>query len=329
MKYHYVVLVLQCVMAALLSTGCTSFRSTIVNRLSNDSLRPQSETRTARGVPVKLKVPTHMEVRIVETYFLGSLPGQKVQTTSIADQQYKAKAVYDVSNGANLTVSELDKAAVDIKLNTETKTTPAIPTMFQPGKERGNRVLNVQTNLIYTDKVFTVDFPRSLAGTLSLTSDDGDGITFDQEQYFASIRGSYSEETLSTINSILEGQITQGVGTSAAGRTVEMDGAKFKPLTRVVAFDRFDISECGWEARMQAFVEQHLGACNPPCEANACPENSYPMGFQSGQLADEIVSPPALPSVIIDQTTGAANADGDGNALSVESYFGELNEPSS
>lgn len=267
------------------ASGCTSFRSTIMNRYSNDVLRPQSETRTARGVPVKLKVPTHMEVKIVETYYLGTVTGEPKKTLALTDKKLRIPAKYDLANPDFVKPTPPSGALTDVEYSIETKT-PEVPAMFRPGIEKGQRVLNVETNLVYTDKVFTVDFPRPFAGTLSLTADGTDGITFDAEQYFATIRGSYKEETLSTINSILGDQLTPGQSTSAAGETVEVDSGKYKKLTRVVAFDRFDINECNWEEQMQAFVEQHLGACNPPCSATVCPES-------------EFVAPPVHSEIII------------------------------
>ncbi len=274
-----------CVIISLVAaTGCTSFRSTIMNRYSNDVLRPQAETRTARGVPVKLKVPTHMEVKIVETYFLGTVEGKaQPAELQLKDDTVEIKSKYDISS-PEFVAPEQPSGNVEGKVNYQiTKpAVPSIPTMFRPGIEKGLRVLNVETKLIYTEKVFTVDFPRPFAGTLSLLDGEGDGVTFDSEQYFAKIRGEYKEETLSTINSILGSEATAGLLTSASGEMVEVEDSKFKKLTRVVAFDRFDINECHWEEQMQAFVEHHLGACNPPCAPGICPNTEYsaPMPVQ-------------------------------------------------
>ena len=223
----------------LIGSGCTSFRSTIVNRTSDDSLRPQCGTRTTCGVPVKLKVPSHMEVKIVETFFLH-------KSTS--------------SDGSG------DPEIYGLRAKTD------------PKAEKGDqRILNVVTELIYTDKVFTVDFPRPFAGTLSLTSSGKDGINFDSEQYFSSIRGSYKEKTIETVSSIVGG--LAGQGTSAINYDV-LNNDKYRKLTRVVAFDRFDINECGWEGKMHLFINQHLGHCNQPCGVvncvNCSPEESAP-----------------------------------------------------
>lgn len=52
----------------LLASGCTSMRSTALTRLDDGSLYSDLE-RPAKGVPLALKVPTHLEVEIVETFF--------------------------------------------------------------------------------------------------------------------------------------------------------------------------------------------------------------------------------------------------------------------
>jgi hypothetical protein len=54
---------------ALLSGGCVSYRSTIMSRTPDDRMHRNSNQCT-RGVPVTLKIPTHMDVRIEEEYFI-------------------------------------------------------------------------------------------------------------------------------------------------------------------------------------------------------------------------------------------------------------------
>lgn len=257
------------------ANGCTSFRSTIANRLSNDTIRPQCETRTTRGVPVKLKVPTHVDVRIVETYFMG--PGPSVRTQAPAKltgaDDIKIPVDYSVNSDHTVTLTpKTDQATpnpaeFDIEIEAAVESSPTV--MHRPGSHQGFRILNVETEPIYTDKVFTVDFPRPIAGTLSLTTGGdakSEGITFDESQYFNSIRGSYKEETLQTINEILSPSTASGTSTSSGNTVVTLDKTDhYTELKRVVAFERFDISECGWEQRMQAFVDLHITHCNPPC----------------------------------------------------------------
>lgn len=199
------------------TVGCTSFRSTIVDRQEDDSLAVQPCPSDVRGIPVKLKIPSHLEVKIVETFYLD---GDGRLETMLVDSETKRK------------------------------------------------LLEVNQQLIYTDKVFLVDFPRPLAGTLNLGASDKDGLTFDSEQYFASIRAAYEEQTLSTVNEILggssEGQ-TKSTKALPLGPADDNKTPQIQKLSRVVAFERFDIAVPGWEAQMDAFVAQYLGDCEGGC----------------------------------------------------------------
>ena len=66
------------VLLALLLSGCTSIRSTMLNRTEDDDFVGNSNgdpkecgmTRPFKGVPITMKVPTHVDVRIIETYYL-------------------------------------------------------------------------------------------------------------------------------------------------------------------------------------------------------------------------------------------------------------------
>lgn len=212
------------VATAFSTTGCTSFRSLIMHRQEDDSLSRQCCPRKTCGVPVKLKVPSHVEVAIVETYFIIPPRG-----------------------------------------NEDNKKPPKIQTLTPNGR---NRILSVEKSLEYTDKVFTVDFPRPFAGTLSLGDQDSDkaGLEFDAEQYFKSIRGKVEDETIDTITKVLGSDaFAATTGETTRALNVKVENGNYQRLKRVVAFQRFDISEQGWEDQMQAFIDQHLGQCNPPC----------------------------------------------------------------
>ena len=53
----------------LSNLGCASYRSTLMTRLSTDEIVRQDH-QSVRGVPVTLKIPTHVDVKIVEEYFI-------------------------------------------------------------------------------------------------------------------------------------------------------------------------------------------------------------------------------------------------------------------
>jgi hypothetical protein len=61
-----------------ISPGCRSFKTTVLHRFSNDSVTPQKSNARLLGLPVKLKVPSHVLVTIYEEQvILANSPDQK------------------------------------------------------------------------------------------------------------------------------------------------------------------------------------------------------------------------------------------------------------
>ena len=58
--------------------GCSSFRTTAVDRYEQDTLVVNPE-RPMKGIPVSLKVPTHLELKVIETTYWEKQenPGEK------------------------------------------------------------------------------------------------------------------------------------------------------------------------------------------------------------------------------------------------------------
>lgn len=219
-------------LSSVVFAGCTSFRSTIMQRLDNDSLVSQVNPRQSRGVPVRLKVPSHLAVTITESY--------------------------QIVNGYQ-SGNEIESPFINV-LQTN----------------QGRRVVDVATNLEYTDKVFTVDFPRPISGSLNLGDTSNDGLVFDGEQYFAAIRGSVDDDTLEDLNSVISTQLPKlrGASGSKTSTRPEAIGQELpvEVKTRVVAFQRFDISECDWERKVQDFIDLHMNHCEAPhCEPQLPP----------------------------------------------------------
>ncbi len=65
--------------------GCTSFRTTSLVRFSNDSLTPQRTNNKLKGLPVKLKVPSHVCVVVSEQQVI-------LANDPTADKELKAAA---------------------------------------------------------------------------------------------------------------------------------------------------------------------------------------------------------------------------------------------
>jgi len=127
--------------------------------------------------------------------------------------------------------------------------------------------LMVDTETIYTDKVFLVDFRRPAGGILDLKE-----AKLDDEQYFAKIQAEVTERTINDINTALQTlqpavtqfkQPPKAKATTANTPAASTDNVGFQKS--VVAYHRFDISEPDWEYRLQDFVNLHLARCEVIC----------------------------------------------------------------
>ena len=120
-----------------------------------------------------------------------------------------------------------------------------------------NRPLrNVRAEPVKTKKVFLVDLKRPASGSLNAS------MTLNDQQYFDSITGTISDDTIKDSTALLATIITKlPTGKSAATES------KFEYLkrTRVVAYRQFDINAPDFEDQLDNFVSQHL-----TCVGNAC-----------------------------------------------------------
>ena len=66
------------VAAIIAVSGCSSFRTTAVDRCEHDSLVVNPDC-PMKGIPVSLRVPTHMELSVVETTYWEKqdIPGKR------------------------------------------------------------------------------------------------------------------------------------------------------------------------------------------------------------------------------------------------------------
>jgi hypothetical protein len=79
--------ILAIILCLALAPGCTSLRSTIINRFeddtyagnSNGDLKRHDMARPYRGVPITIKVPTHVDVKIVETSYMYRGPSDELR----------------------------------------------------------------------------------------------------------------------------------------------------------------------------------------------------------------------------------------------------------
>lgn len=194
-------------------TGCTSFRTTSLYRLSNDSLTTQRTNKKLKGLPVKLKVPSHVSVVVYE------------QQVILAESENGSQKYNLVSFS---------------------------PPQFQ-----------IETQLEYTDKIFLVDFKRPAAGILNLES-----AKMDDEQYFSQVQAEIEEKTIESISGVLETvkdplaslrPKKPNTAKPTSSNTPEGESKEDVHFQKsVVAIQRFDISEPGWEEEMMTFVNAKL-----------------------------------------------------------------------
>ena len=110
----------------------------------------------------------------------------------------------------------------------------------------------------------------------------------DDEQYFSKVQADVTERTiqdvtyaLDTLKDPLVALKTSNKATPTSANTAEGDANEQVDFQKsVVATQRFDISEIGWEERMMAFVNERLGnggalPQHGPIQIDAIPSNEY------------------------------------------------------
>ncbi len=316
------------VIGALLvaTSGCVSFRTTALRRFANDAVAPQKLNRKLKGLPVKMKVPSHVHVTVYE------------QQVILADSDDVSSSKKDTAAKAEQAVADMKKQIVDLDKNVEDALVKIRRLKQQEGiiqklhdaasdnspqrkgyaeslaetasllsearashktHEENRKKKNefelqlkdlektaataannavtqyrlisfdpaqyvVETELQYTDKVFLVDFKRPAGGILDLKE-----ASMDDEQYFAKIQADVEERTLADISTALNrvsgplADVLGGERTNVAVPTSSEtpDGetnATVDFQKSVVATQRFDINELGWEQRLQGFVNSHI-----------------------------------------------------------------------
>jgi len=342
MLIRYTVL---CVLMGCL-VGCTSFKTSALLRLENDSVVREPTNQKLKGIPVKMKVPSHVGVTIYEQQILmanGLKETAELKKTATEKATQANKAITDVkvankkvavlepviqklkkdleevhkrvlaapiNSGEATAASNLEtriQEELDTKEADQESTRLSIPddkiaeaneaieaasapqyslVSFTPAQ------LTVHTELIYTDKVFLVDFKRPAGGILDLKE-----ARMDDEQYFANVSAEVTERTIADINTGLKTLTAKekkndAVPTSANTPEAEVaDGINFQKS--VIAYKRFDISEPGWEHLMDEFVKRYVGQSMP---IEVCPSqqpvNPHPTP-EKAQI-DDLTLPPAL-----------------------------------
>lgn len=101
------------IVAALATSGCSSFRTIALYRHSDDSIHPENSGRKLKGLPVKLKVPSHLLVTIYEEQVL--LANSDAETTELTEKEHAA-AVKVVAKETEISAIEKAVPAAKAKI---------------------------------------------------------------------------------------------------------------------------------------------------------------------------------------------------------------------
>lgn len=95
-----------CLFPCILS-GCTSFRTTALYRFANDSVVPEHTNRKLKGLPVKLKVPSHVRVTIHEQQLILANSPEEIESKKAAARNaaVEVKRIADLIAKSNADVN--------------------------------------------------------------------------------------------------------------------------------------------------------------------------------------------------------------------------------
>ena len=228
--------------------GCSTMKSTMLNRLDNDMMVGNSngepgchcDAKPSEGMPITVRVPTHLDVEITEMYYLAVVDG-KLQ-----------------------------------ELHTD------------------HRNLDINSKLVETEKVFTVDFPRPASGVLKYNVTMG---TDKDSQYFKQIKNEITDDTIKDVAKAIAKVAPVLAKPVSAGDFQTSSAIKDQLIAeqRTVAWKRFDIDSPDFEEQVRFFVDDNLNKCHdchrnrtpgtgiiphvvaaPSAEVNAAPTNAPP-----------------------------------------------------
>jgi hypothetical protein len=174
--------------------------STMVTR--DESNQTWTRHRCLQGVPITLKVPTHVKVYVIEHHYLQLVP--------CAD-------------------------GVD---RTRRLTLPYV-------------VRDFAQEFIYTEKIFTVDFRRPVAGTYNLHLD------MTEDQYIEKVQHDVTDQTIAEVGNLIKAAAPGGLLPSPRGATDSPDDFLYE-VTSVVAVGIFEIDAPDFEQQLSGFLNCHL-----------------------------------------------------------------------
>lgn len=211
--WQYLVLPLICL--AAFSIGCASVESTMVTR---DETNHQWERHNClNGIPITLKVPTHLKLYVFHNHYLQPM---KV-------------AVAKKDDGA----SEAEEPKVEI-------------IDYQP-VDVGVVVRDFAQELMYTDKVFVVDFKRPAAGSANLK------VKMTDQQYIDKIQHDITDNTINNVGGLIAAA-NNDKDFATVSTTPEQGKPNYLTVRALVAVGIFEIDAPDFETKVQEFMECHV-----------------------------------------------------------------------
>jgi len=248
---HTTRIMFPCILLAASLMGCTSVKSTALNRTesdvfignSNGKPRAHCAARPFNGVPITLRVPTHLDVVIKEKIYLkvGEERG------SLSRLQADKRSLF-----VETEVIETDKVF-----------------MVDPKRPAAGQL------------DYTMKFGADESGT------DGGK---DNSQYFSSIESRIQDDTIKDITGALKA-VTDSLAakTNVGDRDSRRPTLILVPDVRTVAWRRFDIDACDFEQQVADFVAIHMNSCNS-CQQYTARNSAAPVGqFPSAAPAEVVV----------------------------------------
>jgi hypothetical protein len=186
--------------------GCQSAVSTHV---AADSYEGGWKTKSLRGIPVTVKVPTHLELRVIERRYYTEGSSEPFHVARIVEHEIREK-----------------------------------------------------------DRVFTVDSVRPAAGTATYSASLENS---KNPQFFSKFDTKIEDSTVKSISALvpkLPDVLANIKKATQVSRTIAEAPDTAIKLDSLVAVKLFDVNAPDLAQCVQAFLDQHVNNCAPPCPAN-------------------------------------------------------------
>lgn len=128
------------------------------------------------------------------------------------------------------------------------------------------RNLRVETEAVYTSKLFSVDPNKVIEGETKYTMGFENNVN---PQYPSSITYNTDDKTISQIAKSIDKLAPAIKALGAASPAGEKTTSIFDRRERMVAWKRFDINDPAFEQNVKEFVDHHVNNCSSCCENSA------------------------------------------------------------